>query len=349
MVRQVYLCPLNAPYFERKTLQVNRIEAKNTIPSPPWSIIRFTQTSSIWGLFGSVRVYLLAVLSVVVGGQITVLMKSSAARVQFTSGDVVVKANHRLMWPLENVLISQPYDDSPEFDSLFDLAESCWRNTQRVFCGYSCPKEGAEVELCPFRSRLLIQGIQNLLSNSHRPDERWSLSVVCDFPDESSIGVRINRNQIGQRIEQVRVWREFSNITGQPCSQTVVAGGHLAAHFDNLGLDVKERANADNYTDDSHHRQEQIGPEDSFVETILGRGFDDPYIGLNMLLGFGLEGWAVVLLYRQRSDWRGWVLVCLSLLCFVRLAVSLEHDQAEHRREYRQSFEHGGNVSQGVA
>ena len=313
--------------------------------------IRFTQKLSIWGLYG-VRVWFLAflaVLVVVVSGQITVLMKSSAARVQFTSGDVVIKANHRLMWPLENILIPQPYDDSPEFAFLFDLAESCWRNAQRVFCGDSCPDKGTEMELHPFRSRLLIQGIQNLLSNSHRPDERWSLSVVCDFPNESSVGERINRNQISERIEQVGILWEFSNVTGQPCSQAIVAGSHLPAHFDDLGLDVRERANADTYTDDSHNGQDQIGPENNFVETILGRGFDDPYIGLNMLIGFGLEAWAVVLLYGRRSDWRGWMLACLSLLCFVRLGVSIETDQCHRHQHDPKIFEHGGNVPQGVA
>lgn len=102
--------------------------------------------------------------------------------------------------------------------------------------------------------------------------------------------------------------------------------------------------------DDSSHAdqgEESVNPDDGLVVAILGRGRNDPYIGPNVLIAYGLWGWSVALLYRRGRDWRGWLLVGLSLLCFIRLGVSLEWDQKERQRDYQQEFEHDSkNVSQ---
>lgn len=86
-----------------------------------------------------------------------------------------------------------------------------------------------------------------------------------------------------------------------------------------------------------------IHPKRSLVVKVLVGGFDDPYIGLNVLLLFGLEGCAVCLIWRSRRDWRGWVCGILSLLCLVRLGVSAtQNDYEEH--EYGRCLNHYGKI-----
>jgi IS1 family transposase len=86
-----------------------------------------------------------------------------------------------------------------------------------------------------------------------------------------------------------------------------------------------------------------IHPKRSLVVKVLVGGSDDPYIGLNVLLLFGLEGCTVCLIWRSRRDWRGWVCGIIGLLCLVRLGVSAtENDYQE--REYGRCLNHYGKI-----
>jgi IS1 family transposase len=107
-----------------------------------------------------------------------------------------------------------------------------------------------------------------------------------------------------------------------------------------LAAQKDESTNANCDTRHGNHGQKAIYPDEGFIVTILGRGRDDPYIGPNILIAYGLWGCAVFLLYSRWHDWRGWLLASLSLLCLVRLGISLECDQRQRQREYRQHFEH---------
>jgi hypothetical protein len=60
-----------------------------------------------------------------------------------------------------------------------------------------------------------------------------------------------------------------------------------------------------------------------------------------------LCGWGFILLYLRIRDWRGRLLIALSLLCFVRLGVSAETDQHQRYSENYEALQHDvGNVPQ---
>ena len=92
----------------------------------------------------------------------------------------------------------------------------------------------------------------------------------------------------------------------------------------------------------SNPRQGCADPKRSFVVKILGLGLHDPYIGLNVFLGLGLEARAADLLLRRGSDLGRWMPAVLSVPRIVRLGISLEHDQSERR--CRQYFPHDSEI-----
>jgi hypothetical protein len=59
---------------------------------------------------------------------------------------------------------------------------------------------------------------------------------------------------------------------------------------------------------------------------------------------FGLECWAVVLLLRSRSGWGGWVVALCSLMCLVRLGVSLHREDMEREHDERHYFQHNSVI-----
>jgi hypothetical protein len=69
------------------------------------------------------------------------------------------------------------------------------------------------------------------------------------------------------------------------------------------------------------------------VIEVLGRGRDDPYLGINVIVMFGLEVGAVALLWRNKRSVGGWLLAACWLLCVIRLGVSMENDQSKRQRE----------------
>jgi IS1 family transposase len=97
-------------------------------------------------------------------------------------------------------------------------------------------------------------------------------------------------------------------------------------------------------TAEPDERQKYTNPKGNFVVTILGRGRDDPYIGLNLILMFGLESWSVVVLLNNRRSRRGWLLAFGSLLCLVRLGVSLHREDEERQREYHHFLQHNAEI-----
>jgi hypothetical protein len=58
------------------------------------------------------------------------------------------------------------------------------------------------------------------------------------------------------------------------------------------------------------------------------------------ILGFALESWAAFVLWSNRRNWWGWFIAFGSLLCFVRLGISLHREDEGREREYRQYLEH---------
>ena len=59
---------------------------------------------------------------------------------------------------------------------------------------------------------------------------------------------------------------------------------------------------------------------------------------------FGLEVWAVILLWGDRRNWRGSLIAFGSLPCLVRLGVGLHGENEQKEREYRQVFQHGSEI-----
>jgi len=102
-----------------------------------------------------------------------------------------------------------------------------------------------------------------------------------------------------------------------------------------LGIhDTKERNESDCKADRKR----------GLIVTVLVGGMDDPYIGLNVFLVFGLEGWAVIVLLDDKRNWKGWLIALGSLLCLVRLGVSLHGEDKDREREYRQHLEHNREI-----
>jgi IS1 family transposase len=95
----------------------------------------------------------------------------------------------------------------------------------------------------------------------------------------------------------------------------------------------------------ANNGQYRVDPESGFVITILGWGRDDPYIGVNVCLGFGLEFWATCILYGgNRRNWKGWVIAFCSMLCFVRLGVSLHREDEQRQTENYQTLPHNSEI-----
>jgi hypothetical protein len=122
----------------------------------------------------------------------------------------------------------------------------------------------------------------------------------------------------------------------------------LLAHFNRLASYIAESPYADSDPEESDSCERYIHPKRRFIEQISLGGFDDSYVGLNLFLMFSLELCAVlVLLFKGRRDWRGWFLGSLSLLCVVRLGISLNQNDREEREYNRCVDRHfSKNVSQ---
>ncbi len=112
----------------------------------------------------------------------------------------------------------------------------------------------------------------------------------------------------------------------------------LVAHFNDLRPNKQKRTYANSDTKNTYYGENKIDPKQSFIVTIFGRGFDDPYISINVLLLFGLESWATSLLCRSRRSRISWFMAIGSFLCLVRLGISLHSQSQEQKRKYRQSL-----------
>jgi hypothetical protein len=120
----------------------------------------------------------------------------------------------------------------------------------------------------------------------------------------------------------------------------------LNLHYVGLSFYGQQRSNADPDPDQANPSQNSVNPDSSLVPTILGWGRDDPYIGWNVLLIYGIELPAVLLLYRRLRDWRGWLLALLSLLCGLRLGISLHREDVDKDRENKHLLEHSSKIVQ---
>jgi hypothetical protein len=151
---------------------------------------------------------------------------------------------------------------------------------------------------------------------------------------------------LGQRIGLVgSSYRILGGLRlSSDCDQGSRRKNPLAAHFNRLLFDKENREDADNYTAEPNQSQCEIDPKRGFIVTILGWGRDDPYISVNVLLMFGLEGWAVVLFCGNRRSRAGWLIAFGGLLCLVRLGVSLHREDEEKEREYCQQLQHNGVI-----
>jgi hypothetical protein len=189
---------------------------------------------------------------------------------------------------------------------------------------------------------------------------RWSASNINDLKDHGTPN-GLNKYSIARIVAEFydscvtnnEFRSELQNDRGVPEFRSLLHLAKLAFHEVRLTPDRVEAA-AHNYalmhhlcgllfqkgeSADAHcdatnpyKRQEDVDPKRSDVITVFIGGFDDPYIGVNVFLGFGLWGCGFGLLYLRRSDWRGWILVLLSAACWGRLAASIQGDQ-----EYRQT------------
>ena len=109
---------------------------------------------------------------------------------------------------------------------------------------------------------------------------------------------------------------------------------------------INDAKNTHRYASDTNGPKHDIDYQGGYVKGIFFGGSKDPYICLNVFLMYGLELWAVWLLCRSRKSWCGWLLVVCSLLCLVRLGVSLHREFEEKHRDYRQYLEHNaGNCT----
>jgi IS1 family transposase len=131
-------------------------------------------------------------------------------------------------------------------------------------------------------------------------------------------------------------------------SSTGIAGGSFGKFLKLSGmmrqliqrpLRIKDAKNSD-------AKQENTDHESSLIPSILFGGVNDPYICLNVLLLFGLEGWAVIVLLDNKRNWRGWLIAFGSLLCLIRLGVSLRREDSEKERETRQHLFHNSQIVQ---
>jgi len=132
------------------------------------------------------------------------------------------------------------------------------------------------------------------------------------------------------------------------CIQRFLSDNPLTAHFNHLCLDKQNGANADYNATESNECQSDVHPKSGAIITILAGGRDDPYIGIDVCLGFGLEVWAGILFWNNGwRCWRNWIIALGCLMCFVRLGVSLHREDVERQCEERQYFQHNSiNVSQ---
>ena len=72
-----------------------------------------------------------------------------------------------------------------------------------------------------------------------------------------------------------------------------------------LPFDLQKSEYGDDNAANSDHRQGEVDPKSGFVITVLGRGRNAPYIGVNVILIFVLECWPVCLLWNNRRTRRG--------------------------------------------
>lgn len=127
------------------------------------------------------------------------------------------------------------------------------------------------------------------------------------------------------------VLRGSGIVTSGPCQTFKLSSMMMEFIQSPFGVDDAE---------DTYPKQGHANVESGDIIPILLGGRDDPYIGLNVLLMFGLEGCAVALLWNNRRSWRGWLFACGCLLCVVRLCVSLHRESRDERREYQQTLHH---------
>ncbi len=109
-----------------------------------------------------------------------------------------------------------------------------------------------------------------------------------------------------------------------------------------LGLlaNVNESTKAHCDAKSANESQGKIDPERCLIVKVLLWGINDLYIGVNILLLFALEICAVWILYDNRRDWRGWMLVALLILNLIRTAIGAEYDQQHPEYNDCQMLQH---------
>lgn len=158
-------------------------------------------------------------------------------------------------------------------------------------------------------------------------------------PNPGQIGLR---DALGDNPRTLSIGRNLGLLSDRKKSAS--SKYPLASHLYHLASDKQKSTDADSYSEKPDASEGYVDPKSSFIPTVFLGGFDDPYIGVNVLLMFGLEGWAVSLLWRNGRNWRGWLVACGGMLCLIRLGVSLHREDSEKDRETRQHFLHDSEI-----
>ena len=178
-------------------------------------------------------------------------------------------------------------------------------------------------------------------ANMSAQHDGWGSPPVLDANIEASHRAedRLNDNQ------KPRAFGIDNSLSTQQRGGSVIIG-RLSQSLELSGVmrQLVQRPLRVNDAEDSNTEQSHADPKSGVVVTILGGSMDDPYIGWNVLFMCGLEGCAVRLLLRNRNDWRGWLVAFGSLLCLVRLGVSLHREASQEERDIRQLLHHDGEI-----
>lgn len=234
---------------------------------------------------------------------------------------------------------------------------------------------GEVVRLSPsdyvgMRLQPLLIWRRNLLEGRRfKPTAFYNLKIIsgclaavdeCDPRLYGSIVIDVkcarHSSEVGPQLLLGGIAREIKGILRR--ARGVLGGGRKTAEMfgvfpQTLGLSgdlskspfrIDDSKNTYSYTSDTNSAEHDVDYQSRYIKRIFLGGLDDPYIGINVLLMFGLEFWAACLLCRSRSSRGGWFLAAGSVLCLVRLGVSLEREHEEEQREYRQFLQHNTHL-----
>ena len=218
------------------------------------------------------------------------------------------------------------------------------RSGGRVGWLWLCFREWALVKSYPHNA---LKFMSWSLASVDKRHSRFGHAIIAknEFgPLDGQVGSQLPfRGSLGKRSGHVRGDDGFFGCLSRPANMDSLASHNCSLPKQGAGLSP-QNGQGTNSDDNANYPGEcecKASRKRCKIEAIFWGGRNDPYICLDMILGFICEAIGVAFIWHHPRSLKGWCLILMCVMCFLRMAVSLYR---ERQQEDCQNFPHNSVI-----